>query len=67
MLDYTRLKLISNGNTAEIFAIDDTKILKLYREGLPLFLREREFEYTRIAREILKNVPTVYEIVNCSN
>lgn len=56
MLDYTQLKLIAEGNTAEIYQIDDRKILKLYRENMPSFLCERESESSGAARNIIKKV-----------
>ncbi|HHZ06453.1 MAG TPA: phosphotransferase [Clostridiales bacterium] len=63
MLNYTQLKMINQGNTAEIFQIDDKKILKLYRSGLPFPLCEKEFENTRIAKKLIGNVPLVYELI----
>lgn len=64
MLDYTQLKMINQGNTAEVFQLDDKKILKLYRNGLPFSLCEKEFENTRIAGKLIENVPLVYDLVN---
>ncbi len=46
MLDYTKLKPVAQGNTAEIYQVDETKILKLYRSGFPKFLCEREYAYS---------------------
>ena len=54
---------IGQGNTAEIFKMDDGKILKLFRHGLDKFIIEREYQNGRYIQNILDCVPKVYEMV----
>ena len=56
-------KMIGQGNTAEIYQIEDHRILKLYRNGLPSVVIEREYQNGLIIQNILDHVPKVYEIV----
>ena len=54
---------IGQGNTAEIYDIDDDKILKLFREGLPKAAVDTEYKVSVAVAEILDSVPKVYERV----
>jgi uncharacterized protein (TIGR02172 family) len=57
-------KLIGQGNTAEIYKLDNDKILKLFRNGLHKSIVEREFENGNAVQKILNSsVPKVYEMV----
>lgn len=55
--------MIGQGNTAEIYRIDNNKILKLFRTGLPKRVVEREYQNGITVQKILNCVPKVYEIV----
>jgi tRNA A-37 threonylcarbamoyl transferase component Bud32 len=57
------LSLIGQGNTAEIYRINDGRILKLFRKGLPKEVAKFEFDVTRKVQETLTNVPQAYEFV----
>lgn len=39
-------KLIAQGSTAEVYDYDSDRILKLYRNGMPDYACENEFEIT---------------------
>lgn len=63
-MDIKELRLLSQGNTAEVYEIDEEKVLKLFRKGLPSILFRNEFEKTKIVSEIIDNSPKVYDTVN---
>lgn len=56
-------QMIGQGNTAEIYRLDNNKILKLFRHGLDKEMIEKEYENGIIIHKILKCVPKVYDIV----
>lgn len=62
-MEIQRKKMIAQGNTAEIYLLEDQKILKLYRIGLPGVVIEREYQNGLIIQNILDHVPKIYEIV----
>lgn len=62
-MDLKKEKMIGQGNTAEIYRLDDNKILKLFRNGLYKGVIEREFQNGIIIQNILECVPKVYEMV----
>lgn len=63
MMEFNKEKMIGQGNTAEIYKIDDKKVLKLFRTGLPKDVVEREYQNEIIVQNILDCVPKVYEMV----
>lgn len=63
-MDIKNLRLLSQGNTAEVYQIDENKVLKLFRKGIPPILCNNEFEKTKAVSEIIDNSPQVYETVN---
>jgi uncharacterized protein (TIGR02172 family) len=56
-------KMIGQGNTAEIYKLDNNKILKLFRNGLHKSVVEKEYQNGLTIQKILNCVPKVYEIV----
>lgn len=69
-IDYDRGKymvnkgrLLSQGNTAEIYEWETGKILKLYRKGLPETLCRDEFSITKDVYALLQIAPKPFEIV----
>lgn len=56
-------KLICQGNTAEIFLFDETKILKLFRDNFPLEIITNEFDIAKRVSSDLVFVPKVFELV----
>lgn len=62
--DLENKKLIGQGNTAEIYELEDNKVLKLFRAGLDKSVVKREYENGVIVENILSNVPKVYQLVN---
>lgn len=59
----TEFKLISQGNTAEVYLYDDNKILKLFRENLPIEPIIAEYEKVKRIQLKLNNVPKAYEMI----
>lgn len=59
----TKFKLIAQGNTAEVYLYDNNKILKLFRENLPIEPITAEYEKVKCIQLKHHNVPKVYEII----
>ncbi len=62
-MEIKKEQMIGQGNTAEIYRLDDNKILKLFRIGLYKGIIEREYKNGIIIQNILECVPKVYEMV----
>lgn len=62
-MEINKEKMIGQGNTAEIYKIDNNKILKLFRNGLHKSVVEREYQNGITVQKILDTVPKVYEMV----
>lgn len=56
-------KMIGQGNTAEIYSLDDNKVLKLFRRGLYKEIVEKEYQNSILIQNILDCVPRAYEMV----
>lgn len=59
--------MIGQGNTAEIYAIEDDKILKLFREGISEKIAVYEYEKAVFVQIYIPNVPKVYECLRVNN
>jgi len=57
------LQKIGGGNTAEIFQLDNNRILKLFKEGYSKESMLHEYHNHQVVSGILDNVPKLYEIV----
>lgn len=60
------LKLIGQGNTAEIFELEDNKIVKIFREGMAAEVVLHEYEQSIFIHTYLKNTPKAYELTQVS-
>ncbi|MDP4145458.1 MAG: aminoglycoside phosphotransferase family protein [Bacillota bacterium] len=60
-------KLIGQGRTAEVFELEQDKILKLFRSGLPKTVIEKEYEISASICKKLDSVPKVYELLEIDN
>lgn len=56
------LKLIGEGNTAEIYDIGDGKVLKLFRKGIPENIIIAEFNNNVAVSKLLTFVPKAYQM-----
>ena len=54
---------IGEGNTAEIFQLDNNRILKLFKLGYSKESMLYEYHNHQVVSELLDNVPKLYEIV----
>ena len=61
MLD--KLKKIGEGNTAEIFQLDNNRILKLFKAGYSKESMLHEYRNHQVLSSLLESVPKPYEIV----
>ena len=57
------LQKLAEGNTAEIFQLDNNRILKLFKQGYSKESMLREYHNHRIVSRLLDNVPKLYETV----
>lgn len=55
--------LIGRGRTADVYAWEEGRILKLFQEWIPAFVVEREYTVTRAAQAAGVPVPATYELV----
>ncbi|BAH44351.1 conserved hypothetical protein [Brevibacillus brevis NBRC 100599] len=58
------MKKISEGRTAEVFAQDQEKILKLYRDGFPMEAVKYEYEVNRIVAFLEIPAPRAYDLID---
>lgn len=68
MIDTTKeYNLIGQGNTAEVFEVDNARILKLFREGFPAEGIEREWRTVTKIQDFFADTPKALEIVSYKN
>lgn len=53
-------EMIGQGNTAEIYQIDNNKIVKIYRSGFSKYAIEKEYQNSIVAMNNLEFVPKIY-------
>lgn len=58
---------IGQGQTAEIYALDSTRVVKLFLEDIPYDVAQREAMNTRMAHEAGLPVPFVHDITSVDN
>ncbi|EOI58209.1 aminoglycoside phosphotransferase family protein [Enterococcus gilvus] len=61
------MKLIGQGNTAEIYEFDNNKIVKLFRPGVPETIIHNELERTDFIESIIPNVPKNFGLIEIDN
>ncbi len=61
--DISEFVLLNQGNTAEIYLYGNTQIVKLFREGMPFLLINKEYENGKAINLALKNTPKVFGMV----
>ncbi|MGG5316136.1 hypothetical protein [Enterococcus sp. AZ072] len=61
------MKQIGLGNTAEIYLLDQKRVLKLFREGIPESIVKDEFEKSCFIESIITNTPKAYELMHLEN
>ncbi|WP_145409532.1 phosphotransferase family protein [Paenibacillus xylanexedens] len=57
------MRLLGQGNTADVYEYSPTQIMKLYKMGYPLDAVQRELRITKLVREKGLNVPQVGALV----
>jgi aminoglycoside phosphotransferase (APT) family kinase protein len=55
---------LATGGTAELYSLEDDRVVKLYWQGAAMDAAEREAERTRIAGRLGAPAPKVYEVVS---
>jgi uncharacterized protein (TIGR02172 family) len=66
-MEIRKEQMIGQGNTAEIYRLNDNKILKLFRIGLYKGVIEKEYQNSIIIQNVLDCVPKVYEMVEVND
>ncbi|MHA1501825.1 MAG: aminoglycoside phosphotransferase family protein [Candidatus Heimdallarchaeota archaeon] len=56
-------KLIGRGRTADVFEMDDNKILKLYHENFPKRAVQSEYDTSNYIQDHLSIVPRVFDLI----
>lgn len=54
---------IAEGNTAEIFEVDEKRVLKLFKEGYSKSVVQHEYDNHRMVSRVMENVPKLFEFV----
>lgn len=62
--DNLELKMLNQGNTAEVYLYGDTKIIKLFRENMPFEPIENEYKTAEAISFRLHNTPKVFGMVS---
>lgn len=62
-MDINNLEMIGQGNTAEIYAYEGNKILKLFRDGMPKEAAANEYEKAVFIQTYIPNAPKADEFV----
>jgi thiamine kinase-like enzyme len=60
------LKLIGQGNTADVYDWEDSKVLKLFHKGYPIDSVKREYENAKRLNQMSFRKPKVFEIMSVS-
>lgn len=61
------IELLGTGMTAEVFKIDDSKVVKLFNEDIPKEWIDYEFKLSNEVGELFSGAPKAYEIVTDQN
>ncbi|MFW9922571.1 MAG: aminoglycoside phosphotransferase family protein [Candidatus Thorarchaeota archaeon] len=56
-------RLIGRGRTADVFEIDETKVLKLYHKNYPLRIVQYEYNVNKFLQDQLQFIPKVFDLV----
>ena len=62
-MEHIKRYKIAEGNTAEIFEIDEKKILKLFKTGYSKNTVYHEYENHCMVSRIMENIPKLFEII----
>lgn len=62
-LNIDTLKMIGQGNTAEIYEFEKNKIIKLFREGISKEIAIDEYEKAVFIQVYINNAPHVYDFI----
>lgn len=65
--DNITLTMLGQGNTAEIYQYEENKVLKLFREFMPITPIEIEYKIASMVQNQFQNVPRVYGMVKYRN
>lgn len=61
--DNLEFTLLAQGNTAEVYNYDYNKVLKLFRENMPVEAIRSEYEKDKCIQLKLNNIPKAYELI----
>ncbi len=62
-MDIKSLKLVGQGNTAEIYEYEKDKIIKLFRNGITKEIAILEYEKAKFVQVYILNAPRVYDFL----
>jgi serine/threonine protein kinase len=61
-ISLSKLKLIGQGRTAEVFLLKDNYVIKLFRPSFPLIAIENEYNVCKAIKGLI-NIPKVYQLI----
>lgn len=62
-----KLQKLASGYTADVFILDDDRVLKLYREGWEQQLVQNEYHVGTLISSYGIRAPKVYDMITCNN
>lgn len=67
IMDIGSLEKIASGATADVFVLDETKVIKVFYEKIDNTLIENEFKVNKLVQSYGIRAPNAYELVNYGN
>lgn len=61
------MKLLGIGRTAEVYEIDENKVLKLFYDYMPYELVQKEYEISLLLSQKIMNMPKVFKLTTNDN
>ena len=58
--------LIGKGSTADVYEMDNNKVIKLFKTGYPLDAVRSEFENSKLVNMLDVSIVKSYELVSCN-
>lgn len=62
-MDINNLKMIGQGNTAEIYEFEEHKIIKMFRQGISKEIAILEYNKALFIQSYINNVPKAYDFI----
>ena len=67
IIDITNLDKLASGVTADVYILDDSKVVKVFFDIMDYTLIENEFNANKLVKSYGISVPDVYGLIICDN